>query len=125
MMAEAAKEMRILVLEDEFMVALELSHILKGFGVEVVGPTGRAADALKRLERERVDAALLDINLRRGDSLDVARTLLQRNVPFAFVTGYETMSLPEPLDSIPRIVKPAAKERLRDLIEEFGRQPSE
>ena len=117
--------MRILILEDEFMVALELSHILRDFGVEVVGPTGRAGDALKRLERERVDAALLDINLSRGNSLDVARALMESDVPFAFVTGYQTMSLPEPLDTIPRIIKPAAKERLRTLIEEFGDRLSE
>jgi CheY-like chemotaxis protein len=83
------KGLRLLVVEDEALVAMLLEDTLQALGCSVVGPAGNVARALALLEREDVDLALLDVNLGGGErSYPIADALAARGIPFVFVTGY-------------------------------------
>ena len=83
-----AKERRVLVVEDEFLVAAMLQHFLEDRGVTVVGPAYSIDEALKLLKDAVFDAAILDVNV-RGVRIDpVALLLSERCIRFALATGY-------------------------------------
>jgi two-component sensor histidine kinase len=104
---------RILVIEDEALVALQLQADLESAGHQVVGPARSLQAGMRLAEREEIDVALIDVSLGRETSAPIADRLLARNVPFAFVTGYsDTAMLPEHLRTMPRLIKPYA---LRDV----------
>jgi CheY-like chemotaxis protein len=85
---------RVLVVEDEMIVAWLLQDMLADLGCAVVGPAARVAQALAMIDAEAIDAAVLDVNLNGQKSYPVADALAARGVPFVFSTGYETESLP-------------------------------
>lgn len=85
---------RILVVEDEMMVAMGLEMALEDAGYQVVGPFGRLDQALKAARSEQMDMALLDVNVRGDEVFPVARILSARGIPYAFLTGYGRESLP-------------------------------
>jgi DNA-binding response OmpR family regulator len=93
-MTQRRKGRRVLVVEDEFMVAMGLEMVLSDAGYEVVGPIGRFEQALAAASGEKVDVALLDVNVRGQTVFPVADILSGRGVPFAFLTGYGRDSLP-------------------------------
>lgn len=97
---------RILVVEDEVLVALEIMANLEAEGAVPVGPCSSVAEALRTVETDQLDAALLDANLRGATVEQIAAALTRRNVPFAFVTGYARESLPRAFASAPVISKP-------------------
>lgn len=78
---------RILVVEDDFLIALELTAILSDAGAEVVGPAQTVAAALALAEDEKLSAAILDIRLGADTATPVARRLAAGRVPFIFYTG--------------------------------------
>jgi DNA-binding LytR/AlgR family response regulator len=78
----------------------------------VLGPTGSLAKALDLVRNERIDGALVDINLGTGPSFEVSRALEERGVPFAFVTGYDDDVIPADLNSAPRLQKPVKEQSL-------------
>lgn len=84
---------RVLVVEDELMIAMLLEDMLGELGCEVVAAVGRSVDALKALEGGRIDAAVVDVNLSGGRSDAVARALMARGVPFVIATGADPRSL--------------------------------
>jgi DNA-binding response OmpR family regulator len=87
-MSQSLSGKRILVLEDEFLLALEASEALEQVGATVVGPAHDIDTALALLRSSEIDAALLDINIRGTLSLPVATELEQKGVPVVFATGY-------------------------------------
>ena len=98
---------RILVIEDEALVALQLQADLESAGHKVVGPARSLQAGMSLVDREEIDVALIDVSLGRETSAPIADRLLARNVPFAFVTGYsDTAMLPEHLRAMPRLIKP-------------------
>jgi len=98
---------RILVIEDEALVALQLQADLESAGHKVIGPARSLKAGMSLAEREEIDVALVDVSLGRETSAPIADRLLARNVPFAFVTGYsDTAMLPEHLRAMPRLIKP-------------------
>ncbi|MGJ3261910.1 MAG: response regulator [Salinarimonas sp.] len=97
---------RILVVEDEYFIADDLAQALAAEGAEVIGPVGDPAEALDLIARERIDRAVLDINLRGELVFDVARALQARQVPFVFATGYGGNVVPSGLTDVPRWEKP-------------------
>lgn len=102
---------RILVVEDEAIVADMLENILTDAGAVVVGPAGTVAAALRLATGEPLDAAVLDVNL-RGERIDpVADVLRSRAIPLVFATGYGEGSASAPADAI-IISKPYTDERL-------------
>jgi CheY-like chemotaxis protein len=107
--------LRILVVEDTFMLADELDEILRELGCEVVGPAAQAHEAQDLAESELVlDGALLDVNLSRGEtSFAIAADLAGRHVPFVFITGYDLeSSFPPEFRNVPRISKPLDLDKL-------------
>ena len=97
--------LRVLVVEDEPVVAMCLEDILDALGCVPVGPVGRLSEGLALATSEMLDAAILDINLAGERSTPIAEVLRGRGVPFAFASGYG--SAPEGFaDYAPLIEKP-------------------
>lgn len=104
---------RVLLVEDEFVIALDFQIMLYRFGCEVLGPVGSVAEALVILRHERPDAAVLDVNLRDGLVVPVAERLTGMGVPFVLVTARDTRRLAHPLlAGAPSLAKPVEE---RDL----------
>jgi DNA-binding response OmpR family regulator len=104
---------RILLAEDEFLVALSTTDWLESAGYEVVGPVSRMALALGLARSETLDAALLDINLAGEMVWPVAEALERRGVPFLFLSAYVPLSvIPVKFAAIPRLDKPLDGDRL-------------
>lgn len=116
-------ERRILVVEDNFVLAESMRFSLEELGCTVVGPAPTAARALELLALGPVDAAVLDIDLRGRSSAPVAEELARRGTPFVFLTGYESAALlPEAFHSWTRLSKPVDPEELaRTLGAELAR----
>jgi len=105
--ADGAKEHRtILLVEDEELVALELTAELSRLGWAVVGPAATLSEAQALLSR-RVDAAVLDVNLRGRPIYPVAEQLEKLQIPFVFCTGYEIVDPEGRFPEVPVIRKPA------------------
>jgi len=112
-MTAALEGVRVLVVEDEYLVAILIEEILESAGCIVAGPIPRLAEALDAAHHENCDAAVLDVNL-AGERIDpVADALCERNVPFLFVTGYGTNALPGEYIERPHLHKPF---RMADLL---------
>jgi CheY-like chemotaxis protein len=103
---------RILLVEDEMAIALMLEDLLSSLGYDVVGPVGRVREAIALVEREAMDAALLDVNLGGEKVYAVADTLAARDIPFVFVTGYGAAGLPAPYRDRPSVPKPFKRRAL-------------
>jgi PAS domain S-box-containing protein len=104
---EQAQGSRILVVEDEALVALQLKADLEQAGHQVIGPARSLQAGISLVEDREIDLALVDVSLGRETSAPIADQLLARNVPFAFVTGYsDTAMLPQHLRAMPRLTKP-------------------
>lgn len=101
----------LLVVEDELLVALDIESILSEAGLDVIGPASSAAEALELIAGHTPDAALIDANLGGQPSIEVARTLTELGVPFAYVTGYGRESLP-PDYPAPIVTKPFDADQL-------------
>ena len=99
--------LRVLVVEDELLLAMDYEEILVDAGCTVIGPVARQAGALTLLERELPDAAVLDLNLAGERSTRLAEALTARGVPFVVVSGYGEMTAREPvLAEAPQLEKP-------------------
>src|SRR3954451_16852423 len=109
---------RLLVVEDEYMIADDLACALEDEGAEVVGPAGTVVDALElgQLNRGRLDGAVLDVNLRDERVYPVADVLASRGVPFVLATGYDVASIPVAYAQMPRCEKPVDKRKLMRLL---------
>jgi PAS domain S-box-containing protein len=103
---------RLLVVEDEALVALDIVATLEGAGAEVVGSAGTAKDALNIINSTALDAALLDANLRGDPVNEIASALAARNLPFLFVTGYGPESLPKGFGGSALLSKPFGQDQL-------------
>jgi DNA-binding response OmpR family regulator len=79
---------RILLVEDEPMIAFALEDMVVDLGFAVIGPAFRLAEALELAAREKFDAAVLDVNLNEQQSFPIADLLYRRGIPFLFATGY-------------------------------------
>src|SRR4030081_2019607 len=111
---ESLKGCRILVVEDEYLVAADLTASLEALGAEVVGPAASVNQALSLLENHggRLHGAVLDINLRDERVYPVADVLTARGVPFVFTTGYDAAVVPRAYSDAPRCEKPVDRARL-------------
>jgi CheY-like chemotaxis protein len=90
MASSALRDRRILIVEDEYLIAVTLSDQLEGVGSIVVGPVPSVERAIEAIESEpEIDAAILDINLGGVMAYPIADALLARNIPFVFTSGYE------------------------------------
>ena len=108
---------RILVVEDEYFVADDLVQALTRLGAEVLGPVATREEALDLLASgERIDLAVLDINLQGESVFPVADTLIEQGVPFVFATGYDQTAIPAQYQQVLRWEKPFAPEALAQAL---------
>ncbi len=113
-------ERRILVVEDEELIALELSVELSRLGWAIVGPAATLAEAQSLLARP-VDAAVLDVNLRGRPVYPLAEALAERHVPFLFCTGYEMVDPEGRFPDAPVIRKPVHPEAISAALSDLLR----
>jgi CheY-like chemotaxis protein len=99
-------DLRILVVEDEVLIALEIEERLQRLGCEIVGPVGRLERALELARSTALDGALLDVNIKGGFVYPVAAELRAREVPVVFSTGYAPEALPAAFRDLPCLRKP-------------------
>ncbi len=85
---------RVMVVEDELLVAMLIEDTLVDHGYVVVGPFSNVADALVAARDERIDLALLDVNLRGERVYPVAELLERRGIPFLLLSGYGSDAIP-------------------------------
>ena len=103
---------RILVIEDEPLVSMEIETYLSGSGATAIGPAGTVERARQLIESEKFDAALVDANL-GGEPVDeIAKGLAAKGIPFLFLTGYGREALPEAFRNAGMIGKPYTREQL-------------
>jgi DNA-binding NtrC family response regulator len=111
--AEMLRGRRVLIVEDEMLVAMELESLLEEQGCAVVGPAPTVDRALALLDRERPDAAILDVNLDGQTAVPVAAALNAQGIPFLLATGYGNAQASQPeLKDAPRVDKPVSHDRL-------------
>lgn len=110
---------RVLVVEDELLLALNLEQLVTGLGFEVVGPVGSLQDAARCAEKESLDAAILDVQLQSGERVyPVADILLWRRIPHMFMTARGHEGIDPAYAGIPLLSKPL---QLVDLTLGLGR----
>jgi DNA-binding NtrC family response regulator len=97
---------RVLVVEDEMMIAMMLEDMLAALGHEVVGIAPNLKSALRLAGSADFDVAILDINLAGERSFPVAQLLSERGLPFLFSTGYGTAGLEDPFRAVLTLKKP-------------------
>ena len=97
---------RILVVEDELLIAMLVEGALADIGCVTIGPVGDLESALRMAQTEPLDAAILDVTIRGGQVFPVAEALRARNLPFVLASGYGDWALPEPFRDQPRLTKP-------------------
>lgn len=108
----------VLVVEDDFYLASDEKAALESAGARVIGPCRDADEAAGLAVAERIDCAVVDVNLGDGPNFSFARALQQRGVPFVFVTGYDQALIPPELEPAQRLEKPI---RDRDLVAAVAR----
>lgn len=112
--------LRVLVVEDESMIAMLVEDFLEELGCVVVGSASRLEDALAKAHAPDVDIALLDVNLAGQVSYPVAETLRARGIPFVFATGYGSAALPAALQGAPVLPKPFTQSQLAEALRRAG-----
>jgi CheY-like chemotaxis protein len=111
--------LRVLVVEDEGIVAMWLADALGDLGCVVVGPAARVTKALALIDSHRVEAAILDINVAGETVFPVADKLLERGIPFVFATGYGVAGLTEAHRERTVLQKPYLLDTLQRTLEEL------
>jgi PAS domain S-box-containing protein len=107
---------RILVIEDEPLVSMEIVASLEAAGYVVVGPAGTVEKARQFIDSGQFDAALLDANLAGSPVDEIAAALTRQEIPFAFVTGYGREALPRAFAGAPMLGKPFTDRELSVIV---------
>lgn len=108
---------KILVVEDEMLLALDLQMFLEDLGCTVLGPVPTAKRALEILSDHRPDAATLDMNLNGETSAPVALALREKDIPYVVISGYSTPPEADAaLHNAPHLAKPISNEMLLDEL---------
>lgn len=112
--------MKVLILEDDALVALDLADVVLDLGHEVVGPCMTVDAALEKYRSTPVDFGLLDFNLGVETSAAVADAFSGGDTPYAFITGYRLETLPPRFRSVPVLAKPVSLSSLAALLRPQG-----
>jgi two-component SAPR family response regulator len=113
---------RVLVVEDETLIAVLIEDMLAAMECEIVGPIGKLEPAIQTAKEGKFDIAVLDITIRGGKVYPVAEDLLARGVPFVLASGYGDWALPASLRDQPRLTKPFTAAELEEQVRLlFGR----
>jgi DNA-binding NtrC family response regulator len=116
-------ESTILIVEDEPLLAMDIEDVVRAAGCSVIGPFASLADAQQSIRTERLDAAILDINVTGGLIFPVADTLAAADIPFVIVTGYGRDLVPERHCRRPFLQKPYQAGMLLGMLRDMlGKQ---
>jgi CheY-like chemotaxis protein len=111
------KNFRILVAEDDLVLAYDLSHSLKEEGAIVIGPAHSLSNAIELLKQTmEIDGAILDVDLNGETVFPLAEALAQRGTPFVFATASDADTLPAPFGHMPHCQKPVDPARVADAL---------
>ena len=102
-----ANAARVLIVEDEWLIAASLEDDLREAGFDIVGPAPTLVAARKLLDEQHFNAAVLDVTLGEEKSYPIARLLIERGIPFLFLSGYTEGDLPVEFNGAPLMTKPA------------------
>jgi CheY-like chemotaxis protein len=117
-------ERRILVVEDEYLIAMSLQDALESAGSIVLGPASSVEKAIKTIESEtRIDAAVLDVNLGGVLAYPVADMLIARKIPFVFTSGYEDNVLRSRYSQVKTCPKPYLFPAIEEALAEAMSRP--
>jgi CheY-like chemotaxis protein len=111
---------RILVVEDEALVSVELVDSLTMYGIEALGPSASVENAMEIIGSTTLDGALVDANLNGQAVHEITAALVRRNIPFALVTGYTREDLPKSFREYPLVAKPCTGPRVIEAIQRIG-----
>ena len=116
-MSQAIAGRRVLIVEDESLVAMLLETILEDMGCSPVGPAATVEDGLRMVgDGEPIDAALLDVNVAGKQVFPIAEALKEGGVPFVFSTGYGEGGLPDEWRGQPTLQKPFTEAAVREAL---------
>lgn len=107
---------KILIVEDEFLIAEDLAAMVRRMGGQVLGPAARIATALALLHGEPPDMALLDVNVAGDRVYRVAEALQEARIPFAFTTGYDVSAIDPRFRGWPCLEKPISELVLAEAL---------
>lgn len=108
--------LRILVVEDEMMVAMLIEDFLEEFGCTIVGPVGSISEAIRLAATEGIDGAMLDMNIDGQPIYPVAEELAHREIPFIFVSGYDAEHFQGEYKTRPKLSKPFRRLDLQRIL---------
>jgi CheY-like chemotaxis protein len=115
---DSDQRLRVLVVEDNFLIAEMISDLLQECGCVVIGPAPSLDSALQLLDEAQPEAALLDINLSGTLSYPLAGALESRRIPFVFLSGYDDNGiLPPEFRTVRKLPKPFEHGDIQDLLE--------
>lgn len=119
MVSVVRSQPRVLVVEDQMLLALALTSLLEDLGCEAVGPVAQLVTALPIVMKEPLDAALLDIRLGDESVEPIAAILIRRGIPFGFVTGHARDQIPIALRDRPYVGKPFSDSEIKAIMREL------
>ena len=119
-MSHLAKKLRVLVVEDEALVAMFVEDMLMDIGHEVGAVASRMQEALDAARTGTFDLAIIDVNLDGKPSYPIAEVLKERGIPFVFATGYGAGGLDPKFAGTPVLAKPFAMADLQRLLAQIS-----
>jgi DNA-binding response OmpR family regulator len=114
-MRRSVKSPRVLIVEDDPLIAMEITDILEEDGCTVVGSAGSVASAFDTARREEIDLALLDISLGAETTEPIATMLSRQAIPFGIVTAYPPCVFPSGMYGHPVVQKPFTAREIKQL----------
>ncbi|MDN5787609.1 response regulator [Pseudorhodobacter sp.] len=103
---------KILVVEDEWLIAMDIERMLEEHGFGVVGPARNVAIALELIQSNEIDAAFLDINLGAEESFPIAERLVGSGVPVTFISAHARDQIPARFSGADLLSKPVTPQHL-------------
>lgn len=112
---------KVLILDDQQLIAFEMAKLLEENGFIVIGPFANVTSALACLEDQKPDVAILDINMGDGTTSEgLADEMMAKNLPFAFVTGYGSIEvIPRRFESIVKMHKPVRPAHFISMVKDL------
>jgi DNA-binding response OmpR family regulator len=107
---------RILIVEDDALIAMDLQFICEDAGWQVIGPAGTLEKGLELADQNHIDIGVLDMNLRSATSYPIAQALVGKNVPVVFLSGSEGDDRPDDIKDVLVIAKPVDTQQLLEVL---------
>ena len=119
-MIQAKSSNTILVVEDAYLVGLQLKDDLESIGYRVIGPASNVTKAINLINENAVRGAVLDVNLGHENSIPIANRLDEDDIPFIFITGYESVSADDTIFTNKKLLrKPILIDEVKIALEDL------